>query len=47
MNWKYIKVYELSMNAGDFIYAGHSITAAADCRMRLDHRLDDILDEPQ
>jgi diguanylate cyclase (GGDEF)-like protein len=41
----YAKVYESSINAGDFIYAGHSITAAAETRLRISPRLDDVLDE--
>lgn len=41
----YRKAYQLSVNAGDFIYAGHSINAAADCRLMIGMRLDDILEE--
>lgn len=41
----YPKVFELSMNAGDFIYAGHSVTALATCRLMLGHRIDDVQDE--
>ena len=43
----YLKVYELSMNTGDFIYAGHSINASAEIRLMLDHRLDDIQEDLQ
>lgn len=39
------KVYELSLNSGDFIYAGHSVTAAAEVRLRISPRLDDVLEE--
>ncbi len=41
----YPKVYELSINAGDFIYAGHSINAAGETRLRISPRLDDVLDD--
>ena len=41
----YSKVYQLSLNAGDFIYAGHSINAAADCSLMIGVRLDDILEK--
>ncbi|MEN6473243.1 MAG: diguanylate cyclase [Syntrophaceae bacterium] len=41
----YAKVYQLSLDAGDFIYAGHSINAAADCRLMIGDRIDDIHDE--
>jgi diguanylate cyclase (GGDEF)-like protein len=41
----YAKVYELAVNSGDFMYAGHSITAAAQTRFRISQRLDDVLDE--
>ena len=39
----YPKAYELALNAGNFIIAGHSITATAETRIRLNHSLDDIL----
>ncbi|MFW5908723.1 MAG: ATP-binding protein, partial [Desulfosalsimonas sp.] len=41
----YKKVYELCLDSGDFIFAGHSINAAADCRLMIGTRLDDILAE--
>jgi len=41
----YSKVYELSINAGDFIYTGHSITASAEARVRFCQNLDDLLDD--
>lgn len=41
----YLKVYELAMNTGDFIYAGHSVNAVAETRLFLDHRLDDVMEE--
>jgi diguanylate cyclase (GGDEF)-like protein len=41
----YAQVYESSINAGDFIYAGHSITAAAETRLRISQRLDDVLND--
>ena len=41
----YLTVYELAMNTGDFIFVGHSINAAAEIRLMLDHKLDDILDD--
>ncbi len=39
------KVYDLSMNTGDFIYAGHSVNAATDCRLMIGTPLDEILTE--
>lgn len=39
------KVFDLSMNTGDFIYAGHSVNAATDCRLMIGTPLDDILAE--
>ncbi|MDA8138979.1 MAG: AAA family ATPase, partial [Desulfobacteraceae bacterium] len=41
----YRKAYQLSINAGDFMYAGHSINAAIDCRLSIGEPLDDILAE--
>lgn len=41
----YPKVYEYSMNAGNFIYAGHSITAGAETRLRISQHVDDVLDD--
>ncbi|MBN1662462.1 MAG: diguanylate cyclase, partial [Deltaproteobacteria bacterium] len=41
----YAKCYELSLNSGDFIYGGHSITAAADIRLRISPTLDEVQDE--
>jgi len=41
----FAKVYELSLNAGDFIFAGHSINAGAEVRLMCCHTLDDILDD--
>jgi diguanylate cyclase (GGDEF)-like protein len=41
----YAKVYQLALNAGDFIYAGHSVNAAADCRLMIGDRIDDIYEE--
>ncbi|MCF8111512.1 MAG: diguanylate cyclase [Desulfobacteraceae bacterium] len=41
----YKKVYELCLDSGNFIFAGHSINAAADCRLMIGRRLDDILEE--
>ena len=39
------KSYELSLNNGDFIFAGHGINAAAEVRFRISPRLDDVLEE--
>ncbi|MBN2398575.1 MAG: diguanylate cyclase [Deltaproteobacteria bacterium] len=41
----YRKAYQFSLNAGNFIYAGHSVNAAADTRLVIGDRLDDILDD--
>ncbi len=41
----YRKAYQLSLDAGDFIYAGHSINASMDCRLMIGVRLDDILEQ--
>ncbi|MFW6335446.1 MAG: diguanylate cyclase, partial [Desulfosalsimonas sp.] len=41
----YKKVYELCLDAGHLIYAGHSINAAADCRLITGYRLDDVIME--
>ncbi|MBU1172039.1 MAG: AAA family ATPase [Proteobacteria bacterium] len=41
----YAKTYELSMNTGNFIYAGHSICTTAQCRIMLGHPIDDVLNE--
>ncbi|MFW6428741.1 MAG: diguanylate cyclase [Desulfosalsimonas sp.] len=41
----YKKVYELCLDSGDFIFAGHSINAAADCRLMIGTPLDDVLEE--
>jgi predicted ATPase len=38
------KAYELSLNAGDFIYAGHAINARADCSIMTGVSLDDTLE---
>lgn len=37
------KVYELSLNHGDFIYAGHSVNAKTDCRLITGTQLDTAL----
>ena len=39
------RVFELCLASGDFIYAGHSITANAYCRLVIGHPLQDIMDE--
>jgi len=39
------KVFEQAFNAGDFFFAGHSITATAYCRILIGHNPDDVLDE--
>ena len=39
------RVFELCCATGDFIYAGHSITANAYCRLMIGHPLQDILEE--
>ncbi|HOO71566.1 MAG TPA: diguanylate cyclase [Spirochaetota bacterium] len=41
----YKKVYEISINAGDFIYAGLAVSALAATRIGIGDRLDDIYDE--
>ncbi len=41
------KAYQLSIEAGHFIYAGHSINAATDYRIIIGRRLDDIYMENQ
>jgi PAS domain S-box-containing protein len=41
----YRQAYQLSLDGGDFIYAGHSINAAIDCRLMIGLPLDDILAE--
>jgi diguanylate cyclase (GGDEF)-like protein len=38
------KGYQLSLNAGDFIYAGHAVNARADCSIMTGVCLDDILE---
>ncbi|MFW6272122.1 MAG: ATP-binding protein, partial [Desulfosalsimonas sp.] len=43
----YKKVYQLCMDAGNLIFAGHSVNAVVDCRLMIGHRLDDILDEAE
>ncbi len=43
----YPRVYDLSMNAGDLTFAGHSINAAAETRLRISRRLDDVLHDLQ
>jgi len=39
------KVFEQAFNAGDFFFAGHSITATAYCRILIGHNPDDVLEE--
>ena len=39
------KVFQLSMDTGNFIYAGHSVNAAADCRLIIGTPLDEVLAE--
>ena len=39
------KVFEQAFNAGDFFFAGHSVTATAYCRILIGHNPDDVLDE--
>jgi len=41
----FTKVYELSINAGDFIFAGHSITAGGEARIRYCRNLDELMDD--
>lgn len=41
----YNNVYQLSMNAGNFIFAGHSITAGAECRIKIGDPIDNILND--
>jgi diguanylate cyclase (GGDEF)-like protein len=41
----FAKVYELSIHAGDFIFAGHSITARGEARLRYCQSLDELLEE--
>ncbi len=41
----YPKVYEFSINAGNYVYAGHGINANTECRFLLGHHLDDILED--
>lgn len=41
----YRKVYEQSLAAGNLIFAGHSVNAAADCRLLIGDPLDEILEE--
>ncbi|MEW6187432.1 MAG: diguanylate cyclase [Thermodesulfobacteriota bacterium] len=41
----FAKVYELAVNHGDFIYAGHSINAAFQLKLRTDQHLNEILAE--
>jgi diguanylate cyclase (GGDEF)-like protein len=39
------KAYQLSLDVGNFIYAGHSINARADCSLMVGVRLDDVLED--
>jgi diguanylate cyclase (GGDEF)-like protein len=41
------KVYQLCLEAGNFIFAGHSVNAAVDCRLMIGDRLDEILQETE
>lgn len=43
----YANVHALAISAGDLMYAGQGLLAAADCRMMLDERLDDVLEDLQ
>ncbi len=43
----YQKEYQLCLDVGDFIFAGHSVGATLDCRLMIGHRLDDILAEAE
>lgn len=43
----YAEVYQLCLNAGNFIFAGHGVNAATDCRLMIGDRLDDILQETE
>lgn len=38
-------VYRLCLNTGNFIFAGHSVNAAADCRLMIGHQLDEVLED--
>jgi histidine kinase len=41
----YRKAYQISLDAGNLIYAGHSVNAATDCRLMIGDPLDDIIEE--
>jgi diguanylate cyclase (GGDEF)-like protein len=41
----YRKAYRFSLDAGNFIYAGHSVNAAIDTRLILGNNLDEILED--
>ena len=41
----YKKVYQQSLDTGNLIFAGHSVNAAADCRLLVGDPLDEILEE--
>ncbi len=43
----YWRACELSMDAGDLMYAGHAITAAGETELRICRRLDDVLEKLQ
>ena len=43
----YKEEYPLCLNVGNFIFAGHSVNAAIDCRLMIGCRLDDIIEEAE